>query len=179
VFNIYNVRYRFGHGAHSGVIDVSQVPSHPHWCLELFSVGWYAVNPQYRDSRGNPVVMALNVPRLAFGGSHVTTLRDYFFCAITVSSSVNTVSPSSFSCHVRDYIQSTVHGDTSQYGIVMACLATDQQVAKEHDLLDLYEDSSLLLAFCGFRRTGFQLGALYELKLLLQDQVDVRALHQC
>jgi len=64
--------------AHSGVIDVCQIQS-PHRCVGLFSVGWYAVDPQYRDSRGHLVAMTLNVPRLAFGTSCATTFTDYFF----------------------------------------------------------------------------------------------------
>ena len=77
--------------SHSGVIDVYQIQS-PHRCVGLFSMGWYAVDPQYRDNHGHLVAMALNVPRLAFGTSGAITSTGYFFGRITGSSSVNTVS---------------------------------------------------------------------------------------
>jgi len=42
--------------------------------------------------------MALNVSRLAFGASRVTTFTDYFFCGITGSLSVYNVSPTYDMC---------------------------------------------------------------------------------
>jgi len=142
-----SVQLGLSFNAHLDVIDVWQIQSDFHHCLGLFSVEWYAVDPQYRDIRGYPVAMALSVPRLVFGTSRVTTFTVNFFCGISRSWSVHPVSPTLFSCHVRDLIHATVRGDTTQPGLVMECLVSVQRVAKEHGLRDLYEDSSLFLAF--------------------------------
>ena len=142
-----SAKFGLSFNGHSDVIDIWQIQSEFHHCLGLFSLGWYAVDPQYRDIRGYPVAMALSVPRLVFGTSRVTTFTVNFFCVISRSWSVHPVSPTLFSCHVRDLIHATVRGDATQPGLVMECLVSVQRVAKEHGLRDLYEDSSLFLAF--------------------------------
>jgi len=153
-----SAKFGLSFNAHSDVIDIWQIQSEFHHCLGLFSVRWYAIDPQYRDIRGYPVAMALSVPRLVFGASRVTICAVNFFCGISRSWSVH---------------------DTTQPGLVMECLVSAQRVAKEHGLRALYEDSSLFLAFSRLRYMGFQSGALYELKTLSQDQVDARNLRQC
>jgi len=76
-----SVQLGLSFNAHLDVIDVWQIQSDFHHCLGLFSVEWYAVDPQYRDIRGYPVAMALSVPRLVFGTSRVTTFTVNFFVA--------------------------------------------------------------------------------------------------
>ena len=67
-----SAKFGLSFNAHLDVIDIWQIQSESRHCLGLFSVGWYAVDPQYLDIRGHPVAMALSIPRLVFGASRFT-----------------------------------------------------------------------------------------------------------